>query len=88
MPSRVRPAYFIAHAGRDTARAEALYDVLHPGVSCFLDKRDLLPGDDWDIELPKAQRLALATVVLVSASTELDRSSEMTRVCLGGMVQG
>jgi hypothetical protein len=70
MPSRVRPAYFIAHAGRDTARAEALYDVLHPGVSCFLDKRDLLPGDDWDIELPKAQRLALATVVLVSASTE------------------
>ncbi len=66
MPAR-RHTYFLAHAGRDTAHAEQLYDRLTAlAVPTFLDKRCLIPGDDWDIELRRAQRDSLATVALVT----------------------
>lgn len=62
-----RYTYFLAHAGRDTTRAEQLYDRLTAlAVPTFLDKRCLIPGDDWDIELRRAQRDSLATVALVT----------------------
>lgn len=70
MADGVRTTFFIAHAGKDVAKAEALYDALHPGIPCFLDRRDLLPGDEWDLALPKAQRRTLATVVLVSSAID------------------
>jgi hypothetical protein len=66
-----RYVFFLAHAGRDTARAEQFYDLLAAaGVPAFLDSRCLLPGDEWDIELRRAQREALATVALVSVPVE------------------
>lgn len=58
---------FIAHAGADSPLAEELYtELVNLGVSCFLDAKSLLLGDDWDLALPKAQRESTATVVLVS----------------------
>jgi energy-coupling factor transporter ATP-binding protein EcfA2 len=57
--------FFIAHAAPDTATAERLYDLLEP-CRVFLDSRCLLPGDDWDQELPHAQADSLITVILVS----------------------
>lgn len=62
--------FFMAHDGRDTERATELRNLLHPDVSVFLDTCDLVPGDEWDVELPRHQRQARATVALLSASTE------------------
>ncbi|MGH9936906.1 MAG: toll/interleukin-1 receptor domain-containing protein [Blastocatellia bacterium] len=62
--------FFLAHAGSDTPVAERLYDLLSPRAKVFLDSRTLLLGDNWDEELPLAQRNSLVTVVLVSANTE------------------
>ncbi len=61
---------FLAHASADRASAEQLFDLLLPDVRAWLDVRSLLPGDEWAVEIPRAQRAALATVVLVSAKVE------------------
>lgn len=62
--------FFIAHAGSDTDTATALYELLEPRCRPFLDRRNLLLGDDWDRALAKAQRQSEITVVLVSSRTE------------------
>jgi hypothetical protein len=61
---------FLAHAGADKARAQELYRCLSPELKVFLDCESLLPGDQWDREIPKAQRQALVTVILVSRAAE------------------
>src|SRR6516162_4583760 len=62
--------FFIAHAGPDQGVAEELYSHLSRDFRVFLDSRSLLPGDDWDIALPAAQRASRITVVIVSSKTE------------------
>lgn len=62
--------FFLAHAGPDTARARELRNLLHPDIPVFLDACDLAPGGQWDAELARRQRLALATVALVSTGTD------------------
>ena len=39
------------------------------GFDPWLDEEDLLPGQDWDIEITKAVRSAAAIVVCLSASS-------------------
>ncbi|MGI8427184.1 MAG: TIR domain-containing protein [Actinomycetota bacterium] len=68
--TELRYMYFLAHEGRDTERAKELRNLLHPDVPVFLDACDLVPGEEWDVELPRRQRQARATVALLSASTE------------------
>jgi TIR domain len=65
-----RYTFFLAHSGRDTEHAKELRNLLHPDVSVFLDAIDLLPGDEWDMELPRRQRQAIATVAMLSSGTE------------------
>lgn len=62
--------FFIAHAGPDMQIAETLYSVLASKANVFLDSRSLKPGDDWDREVPRAQRSSRITVVLISANTD------------------
>lgn len=62
--------YFIAHAGANTDAAEELYELLAPHSRVFLDSKTLLPGDDWDQELAKAQRSSFVTIVLISGDTD------------------
>jgi DNA-binding beta-propeller fold protein YncE len=62
--------FFIAHAEKDIATAERLFESLHAKSGVFLDSRCLRPGDDWDQALPAAQRQSKVTVVLISTSTE------------------
>ena len=62
--------FFLAHAGVDSDRADALYQLLSTHARVFLDSRSLKLGDDWDATLARAQRGSLITVVLVSASTD------------------
>jgi hypothetical protein len=79
--------FFIAHAGADVAAAERLYDKLAPFGKVFLDRRSLLPGDNWMRALPEAQADSLITVVLISQNTgrayyessEIARAIEMSR---------
>lgn len=62
--------YFLAHKGADTDAAMELRNLLHPDISVFLDACDLSPGDRWDVELPRAQQQAKATVALLSSAVE------------------
>ncbi len=62
--------FFLAHAGADKNEAESLYNLLAPHCKVFLDSFSLLLGDDWDQEIPEAQRNSLITIVLVSANTD------------------
>jgi hypothetical protein len=66
----VSPELFLAHAGADRAAAEHLFDLLAPDVRAWLDTRSLLLGDEWPVEIPRAQRAALATVILVSRNAD------------------
>jgi hypothetical protein len=71
MPSQaVQWDFFIAHSGQDKQLAEELYQYLAGEFRVFLDSRALQYGDDWDIELPRAQQRSKVTVVLVSNHTE------------------
>jgi hypothetical protein len=63
--------FFLAHAGADKGAAEELFDLLPPPYRVFLDTRCLKLGDDWDVEISKAQRRSRITVVLVSSLTEV-----------------
>jgi WD40 repeat protein len=60
--------FFIAYAGQDREAAERLFGLLKERSAPFL-ARELRPGDDWDRELPLAQRQSRITVVLVSSRT-------------------
>lgn len=62
--------FFLAHAGSDTKSAKELWGLLQPDLPVFLDACSLSAGDQWDVELPRRQREALATVALLSANTE------------------
>ncbi len=60
---------FLAHAGPDTAPAKALHAALKAlGRQPFLDAIDLLPGDDWDLLLPRALHAAQACVILIGGT--------------------
>lgn len=57
---------FLAHASAEKAAAISLFEALTAhGVHAFLDARSIKPGERWDLVIPRAQRDARATVVLV-----------------------
>ena len=61
---------FIAYASPDRPLAERLHDLLKDKCRVFVDSRSLMLGDNWDLEVPRAQRASLVTVVLVTENTE------------------
>src|SRR5688572_1121497 len=61
--------FFIAHSSTDKHVALSLYHLLCKEAKVFLDSECLLLGDDWDIELSRAQQASLITIVLVSSKT-------------------
>lgn len=69
-----KPAYewdiFLAHPGMDSAAAKNLFVKLNPPAKVFLDDECLLPGDKWHLDIPKAQRSSLISVILVTPNTE------------------
>jgi hypothetical protein len=62
--------FFLAHAGSDREIAKELCDLLEPEIPVILDSSSLEAGGSWDLELPRLQRQALATVALLSSNTE------------------
>jgi energy-coupling factor transporter ATP-binding protein EcfA2 len=60
--------FFIAYSGTNQKSAEELLELLKPHKA-FVASKCLIPGDDWDHALLKAQKESLMTVVLVSSTT-------------------
>jgi sulfatase-modifying factor enzyme 1/TIR domain-containing protein len=53
------PRIFLAHAREDNAQVRKLHANLKArGLDPWLDKVDLIPGQNWEIEIPKAIRQA------------------------------
>ena len=62
--------FFIAHAGKDAERAKDFYEYLSSSCRAFLDAACLNPGDNWDIDINKAQHNANTTIALISADIQ------------------
>ena len=58
---------FLCHAHSDKDTVKALYTRLtNDGVDAWLDKENLLPGQDWELEIRKAVREADVVIVCLS----------------------
>jgi hypothetical protein len=58
---------FISYASEDNVSANDLYEKLEAeGFSPWMDKRDLLPGDNWNWEIEKAFNSANVILLLLS----------------------
>lgn len=58
---------FLSYENTDKEFASALSNELERrGLSVWLDKRNLLPGDNWSLEIGKALAKSHAMVVLIS----------------------
>ncbi|MEW6401239.1 MAG: SUMF1/EgtB/PvdO family nonheme iron enzyme [Chloroflexota bacterium] len=65
MPRPLR--VFLCHASQDKPAVWKLYRYLKQhGVNPWLDQEDLLPGEDWEVEIPKA--IDASDVILVCLS--------------------
>ena len=58
---------FLCHASGDKPAVRALYQrLLRDGVDAWLDREKLLPGQDWQSEIPKAVRESDVVIVCLS----------------------
>lgn len=59
---------FLCHASDDKPKVETLYYRLaKDGFDAWLDKEKLIPGQDWQLEIPKAVRSSDVVVVCLSS---------------------
>jgi hypothetical protein len=68
MTNKKRPLkVFLCHASQDKLKARELYRYLmRRKVDAWLDEMNLLPGQDWDLEIYKATRDADAIIICLS----------------------
>ena len=67
MPEPIAPRIFLAHAHEDQIAVSQLYDRLQQaGYRPWLDKRDLIPGQNWRVEIPKAIKASAIFVACLS----------------------
>jgi len=69
IPRRLK--VFLCHASEDKNRVRDIYtDLREDGVNPWLDEREILPGQDWKLEITKAiQETDIVIVCLSSRST-------------------
>lgn len=62
---------FLSHASVDKPAVRGLYERLHAEgfIEPWLDEEDLLPGQDWRREIPKAVRATDVVIVCLSGSS-------------------
>lgn len=59
---------FLCHASNDKSTVENYYNILvKDGIDAWLDKKNLIPGQDWQIEIPKVVRASDVVVVFLSS---------------------
>lgn len=69
-PANRKLNVFLCHASEDKQAIRELYQRLKAdGVDPWLDEEDLLPGQQWEIEIPKAVRNADVVLVCLSNHT-------------------
>ena len=70
MPEARKLKVFLCHSSGDKATVRDLYKRLQAdGFEPWLDEEDLLPGQEWAKEIPKAVRAAEAILVCLSQSS-------------------
>lgn len=58
---------FLCHSKDDKAKVRELYRrLVADGFDAWLDEEKLLPGQDWDLEIPNAVRAADVVIVCLS----------------------
>jgi outer membrane protein assembly factor BamD (BamD/ComL family) len=58
---------FLCHASGDKPAVRGLYQrLIRDGVDAWLDREKLLPGQDWQLEIPKAVRESDVVIVCLS----------------------
>src|SRR5688572_6762008 len=68
LPKFLRRPVFISYSHRDSATVDAIIGMLSAaGFTCWQDKRDLWPADDFDDKIKKSLRGASTVVVFASA---------------------
>ena len=74
MPNKKRHLrVFLSYARQDKGKVEDLYSYLkNEGVDVWMDKKNLLPGSDWEYEIRKAVRES--NIVLVCLSNEFSNA--------------
>jgi len=73
-PSPHRLRVFLCHASDDKPAVRNLYQRLKAdGVEPWLDEEDLLPGQDWDLEISKAVRRSDMVIVCLSRAAVVKR---------------
>jgi WD40 repeat protein len=61
---------FLCHASGDKPAVEKYYALLiGNGIDAWLDKKNLIPGQNWQIEIPKAVRNSDIVIVFLSSSS-------------------
>lgn len=59
---------FLCHATHDKPKVTALYkQLVEDGIDAWLDKENLIPGQDWELEIPKAVRNSDVVLVCLSS---------------------
>ena len=68
--SRPRLAVFLCHSSNDKPKARELFQRLRKdGFNPWLDEMSLLPGQDWQYEIPKAVRESDIVIVCLSKAS-------------------
>lgn len=61
---------FLCHASIDKPKVLSLYyKLVNDGVDAWLDKEKLIPGQNWQIEIPKAVRNSDVVIVCLSSNS-------------------
>lgn len=61
---------FLCHASSDKAKVQKLYSrLIDDGIDAWLDKEKLIPGQNWQIEIPKAVRNSDIVIVFLSSQS-------------------
>ena len=64
------PRVFLCHASKDKPKVRILFDRLETeGIDVWLDEEKLLPGQDWQLEIPKAVRNSDIVIILLSKNS-------------------
>jgi hypothetical protein len=73
--AKIKPIQiFLCHASEDKAAVETIYDRLKAlGYKPWLDKKDLLPGQRWRVEIPKAIRASDYILICLSKTSVAKR---------------
>ena len=71
MPASRKLRVFLCHASQDKPAVRDLYQRLaaDPWIAPWLDEEELLPGQDWNLEIEKAVESPDAVIVCVSKTS-------------------